>query len=151
MLKGFNTDVFGFEKSLLPLLKNQHAKALILGTGGASKAIEYVLKKLRIEYLLISRSRKPEAGSYKDLNKELVSSHTIIINATPLGMFPNINECPPIPYEYLTEEHVLYDLIYNPEETLFLKKGKEKGAQVKNGLEMLHLQAEKAWDIWNGY
>jgi len=151
-LTGFNTDVFGFEKSLLPLLKNHHTKALILGTGGAAKAVEYVLKKSGIEYLFISRSQKPEAGncSYNDLDNEIISSHPLIINTTPLGMFPDADSYPRIPYEHLTEKHLLYDLVYNPQETLFLKKGKEKGAQVKNGLEMLQLQADKAWEIWNG-
>jgi shikimate dehydrogenase len=148
---GFNTDAFGFEKSLLPLLKSQHTKALILGTGGASKAVKYVLKKLGIEFSFVSRSEKPAASSYSynNLSSEIISSHTLIINTTPLGMFPDVNSYPSIPYEHLTEKHLLYDLVYNPEETLFLKKGKEKGAQIKNGLEMLQLQADKAWEIWN--
>jgi len=151
MLKGFNTDVFGFEKSLLPLLKSQHTKALILGTGGASKAVKHVLKKSGIEFSFVSRSQQPEAGSinYNNLDSKIISTHTLIINATPLGMFPDVNSYPQIPYEYLTEKHLLYDLVYNPEETLFLKKGKERGAQIKNGLEMLQMQADKAWEIWN--
>ena len=150
---GFNTDVFGFEKSLLPLLKSHHTKALILGTGGASKAVRYVLKKLGIEFSFVSRSEKPASNSYSynDLSSEIISSHALIINTTPLGMFPDVNSCPPIPYQHLTEKHLLYDLIYNPEETLFLKKGKERGAQIKNGLEMLQLQADKAWEIWNSH
>ncbi len=150
-LKGFNTDVYGFEKSLLPLLKNHHIKALILGSGGGAKAVKYVLKKSGIEYMFVSRSQKPKVKSYHDLNSEIISSHMLIINTTPLGMFPDVGSRPKIPYEHLTEKHLLYDLVYNPQETLFLKKGKERGAQVKNGLEMLQLQADKAWEIWNGH
>lgn len=148
---GYNTDVYGFEKSLKPLLKPQHAKALILGTGGGAKAVAYVLRKLKIDFVFLTRSQQQAARSisYKAITPEIISEHNIIINTTPLGMFPNINECPTIPYEHLTEKHLLYDLIYNPEETLFLRHGKEKGAQIKNGMEMLQLQAEKAWKIWN--
>ena len=150
-MAGYNTDVFGFEESLKPLLTPHHKKALILGSGGASKAIQYVLKKINIDYYLVSRSKKQEARSktYSELNEEIISTHSIIVNTTPLGMFPAINDCPNIPYPFLSSTHLLYDLNYNPEESLFLKKGKEKGAQIKNGLEMLHLQAEKAWEIWN--
>ena len=150
-LVGYNTDIFGFEKSLMPLLTSYHTHALILGTGGASKAIQYVLRKIKIDYYLVSRMKSQNSISktYADLNKEIISTHSIIVNTTPLGMFPNINECPPIPYQHLTGQHLLYDLTYNPEESLFLKKGKENDAQIKNGLEMLHLQAEKAWEIWN--
>src|ERR1051326_1081269 len=145
--KGFNTDAFGFEHSLKPLLKPHHTHALILGTGGASKAVAYILGKSKIKFKYVSMTKGNI--SYSALSRSLIEENTLIINTTPLGMFPDINECPDIPYEYLTPKHLLYDLTYNPEETLFLKKGKEKGAQIKNGLEMLHLQAEEAWRIWN--
>jgi shikimate dehydrogenase len=149
-LIGFNTDVYGFETSLKPLLQNYHRKALILGTGGASKAIKFILKKLNIAYISASiEELKENEIRYSDITKELIASHLLIINATPLGTFPKVDTCPDIPYELITSKHVLFDLVYNPEETLFLKKGKEKGAKGKNGLEMLHLQAEKAWSIWN--
>ena len=151
ILHGYNTDAFGFEESIKPLLKTHHQKALILGTGGASKAVAFVLKKLNIEFYFVSRN-KNEANSflqYNELNKEIISSFQIIINTTPLGMFPNINEMPDIPYDSITNNHLLFDLIYNPSETLFIKKGKEKNAIVSNGLQMLHLQAERSWQIWN--
>lgn len=149
-LKGYNTDEFGFRKSIEPLLNKHHKKALILGTGGASKAVAFALKKLDIEYIFVSRTQKGEMVlSYQQVNKQLLQRYTIIINCTPLGTHPNIEECPKIPYQYLTAKHLLYDLIYNPKETLFLKKGKEQKATIKNGLEMLKLQAEKSWDIWN--
>jgi len=153
-LTGFNTDVFGFEKSLHPLLKSHHTDALILGTGGASKAIAFILDKYKINFMYVSRlgnkkNISDEMLSYNDLNEQIISETTLIINTTPLGMFPNISSSPDIPYEYLAQRHLLYDLNYNPEESLFLKKGKEKGAQIKNGLEMLHIQAEEAWKIWN--
>ncbi|MFD0963021.1 shikimate dehydrogenase family protein [Pseudofulvibacter geojedonensis] len=147
-LKGYNTDEYGFRKSLTPLLTKDHKKALILGTGGASKAIAYSLKKLNIPYQFVSR----KDGSdfiYDSLTSEIISEHQIIINCTPLGTSPNINDCPDIPYEAITNKHLLYDLIYNPSETLFLKKGREQGAITSNGLNMLELQAEKAWKIWN--
>ena len=148
--KGYNTDIFGFENSIKLLLQQHHHKALILGTGGASKAVAFVLKKLKIEFIFVSRNQNQVSSiRYQDLNEEIISSHHLIINTTPLGMFPNINECPDIPYEFISSKHFLYDLTYNPEESLFLKKGKEQGAQIKNGLEMLHQQAEKAWEIWN--
>jgi shikimate dehydrogenase len=146
-LIGYNTDAFGFEKSLKPLLKPHHSQALILGTGGASKAVAYILEKYKIKFSFISRAKNKL--SYSDLTQSVLKKHSLIINTTPVGMFPNVNECPDIPYHFLSQKHLLYDLTYNPEETLFLKKGKEKGAQIKNGLEMLHLQAEKAWEIWN--
>ena len=148
---GYNTDVFGFEQSLRPLLKHRHNKALILGTGGASKAIQYVLRKLKIDFLLVSRTKNKEEKtkiSYSELNKEIICSHLLIINATPLGIFPDINNCADIPYLLLSSKHLLYDLNYNPPETLFLKKGKEKNAEIKNGIEMLYHQAEKSWEIW---
>jgi shikimate dehydrogenase len=151
-LIGFNTDVFGLENSLAPLLKAHHSNALILGTGGGARAVAFVLGKLKMKFLFITRNPKPEIRNselYSSLTQDLIAEYKLIVNTTPLGMFPGINECPPIPYEHLTEKHLLFDLIYNPEETLFLKKGKERGTQIKNGLEMLHHQAEKAWEIWN--
>jgi shikimate dehydrogenase len=149
-LKGYNTDIFGFEMSIRPLLQPNHYKALVLGTGGASKAIEYVLKKLGISYLIVSRNPKGDQQvHYKALNAQAIAQFPFIINTTPLGTSPNVHECPDIPYEYITSEHFLYDLVYNPDVTLFLQRGKEKGAIVQNGLSMLKLQAEKAWEIWN--
>lgn len=150
-LSGYNTDVYGFEKSLKPLLQPHQKKALILGTGGAAKAMAFVMGKLEIEYVFVSRS--PDACKqirYKILNKNIIEEHHIIVNTTPLGMFPNIEQAPDIPYEYINNKHLLFDLTYNPKITTFLKKGKDKGATIKNGLEMLQLQAEKAWEIWNG-
>ncbi|MBI4929680.1 MAG: shikimate dehydrogenase [Bacteroidetes bacterium] len=146
-MAGYNTDIFGFEKSLIPLLKSYHTHALILGTGGAAKAVVYVLDKLKIKFRYVSRTINHL--SYTEINQKIIQENLLIINATPLGMFPNINNYPNIPYKFLSSAHLLYDLTYNPEETLFLKKGKENGAQAKNGLEMLHLQAEKSWEIWN--
>ncbi len=148
-LIGYNTDEYGFRKSLFPLLKEQHKNALILGTGGASKAIAYALKILGIEYKYVSRNQQKNKLSYKEISKEIISEFPIIINCTPLGTYPNIEDCPDIPYNLLTKNNILYDLIYNPSETLFLQKGKEQGAIIKNGLEMLELQAEKSWEIWN--
>lgn len=149
-LKGYNTDAVGFQNSLEPLLKEHHTKALILGTGGASKAIAYVLKNLGIEYLKVSRNPlKKKEISYDDLNETLIKEYTVIVNCTPLGTFPNVTQKPKIPYQFLTEDHLLHDLIYNPEKTAFLKEGEAKGAQIKNGLEMLIGQAEEAWRIWN--
>jgi len=143
---GFNTDWIGFKKSLQPLLKPRHTKALILGTGGASKAVIYALEQLQIETLIVSRNGKT---SYEDLSEEIIQNHTIIINCTPVGTFPNLDSAPNIPYNFITDNHLAYDLIYNPAETLFLKKCKEKGAVIKNGLEMLEIQAEESWKIWN--
>lgn len=149
-LKGYNTDVYGFEKSLKPLLKKHINKALVLGTGGASKAIAFVLKKLEIEFKFVSRSPINEQTiSYSDLTNKIINNHHLIINCTPLGTFPKIENFPDIPYQYLTNKHFLYDLIYNPVETSFLSKGKEMGAVIKNGEQMLILQADKAWEIWN--
>tara|TARA_R110002073_G_scaffold40547_5_gene115011 strand:- start:120145 stop:120909 length:765 start_codon:yes stop_codon:yes gene_type:complete len=149
-LKGYNTDVYGFEHSIKPLLKGHHKKALILGTGGASKAIKYVLKKNNISVLFVSRTPKnKEEISYNDLTKSRLESHTVIINCTPIGTYPNSDECPNIPYQYLSPKHLLYDLIYNPTETLFLTKGLHKGCVISNGFKMLELQAEKSWEIWN--
>lgn len=148
VVKGYNTDAYGFEASLTPLLEAHHDRALILGDGGAAKAVKYVLQKLNITYTAVVR--KPQEGrlTYGDLNESLLEASTIIINTTPLGTHPNISECPDIPYAFLTEKHLAYDLVYNPEETEFLKRAKAKGAKTKNGLDMLHLQAERAWDIW---
>lgn len=146
---GYNSDIYGFEMSLKPLLKSHHKNALILGTGGASKAVEYTLKKLDINYIYISRKRENNILSYEDLNEEIINTHHLIINTTPLGMFPNTQDAPNIPYQFLNQQHLLYDLVYNPTETLFLLNGKNKNAQIKNGLEMLYLQAERSWQIWN--
>ncbi len=145
---GYNTDAFGFEESFKPLLKNHHKKALILGNGGATKAVEYILKKLRIDYHIVTR-KDDEYLNFEELNQSHLNEHSIIINCTPVGTFPNITVAPNLPYESINSTHYLYDLIYNPEETQFLQNGKQKQAQIKNGLEMLHQQAEKAWEIWN--
>jgi shikimate dehydrogenase len=147
--KGYNTDVIGFEKSLKPLLKAHHTKALILGTGGASKAVQYVLKSLGIHFLLVSRTKTNNTITYEDVSEEILQNHLLIINTTPLGMSPNEEGLPDIPYQNLTAKHLLYDLIYKPEKTMFLQKGEEKGCTIKNGLEMLVLQAEENWKIWN--
>lgn len=151
-LRGCNTDQVGFIRSLLPLMKPLHKKALILGTGGSSLAVKYALKKIGVEFLSVSRNptNENEIG-YPTINKELLDNYKLIINTTPVGMFPDVSKTPDIPYQYLTSEHLLFDLIYNPEETVFLKKGKEKGASVKNGYEMLVLQAEEAWRIWGEF
>ena len=149
-LTGYNTDHFGFENSLKPHLKSHHKRALILGTGGASKAVAFALKKLDIHFEYVSRT--PSSGvkySYESLAIEGIENYQIIINCTPLGTFPDVHKCPTIPYEHITSNHLLFDLIYNPEETLFLKHGKAKNATTLNGLEMLRLQAEKSWEIWN--
>ena len=151
ILKGFNTDLYGFENSLRPMLEEKHKKALILGTGGASKAIKYALDKLGIEYLSASIEDVlfEKEIRYIQINEKLLKEYQIVIHATPIGTFPNVDNCPDIPYQSITSDHVLFDLVYNPEETLFLKKGKAQGAKTKNGLEMLHLQALRAWEIWN--
>ncbi|HFA51343.1 MAG TPA: shikimate dehydrogenase [Bacteroidetes bacterium] len=149
-LKGYNSDVYGFEKSLLSLLgKNTELNALILGTGGASKAVRYILDKLKIPSQFVSRTKKNGQLIYAELNPEIIKNHRLIINTTPLGTYPDILSCPNIPYQFISKNHFLFDLVYNPPETLFLKKGKEKGAATCNGLPMLHLQAERAWEIWN--
>ncbi|MFY7670174.1 shikimate dehydrogenase family protein [Tenacibaculum sp. MEBiC06402] len=148
-LKGYNTDYYGFKKSLEPYLNKLHKKALILGTGGASKAVAFALKNMDIEVCFVSRKKeKNNTITYDELNGEIIKDYLLIINCTPLGTHPNIENCPDIPYDYLGVNHILYDLIYNPAKTLFLKKGEENGAVIKNGLEMLELQAEKAWRIW---
>ena len=149
-LIGYNTDYYGFKKSLEPHLKKYHKRALILGTGGASKAIAYALKKLKIQFDYVSRSEKEGVKFlYSDLTEDIISTYNIIINCTPIGTFPNVNECPDIPYDAITDKHILYDLIYNPEQTKFLSCGDVKGAVTINGLEMLELQANKSWEIWN--
>ncbi len=148
-LEGYNTDAFAFEASLKPLLKKHHQKALILGNGGAARAVAYVLNKLDISYRLVSRRAIGKQITYKHLTADVMKDRLLIINTTPLGTAPNIEECPEIPYELLTPKHLLYDLVYNPAETEFLKRGKLQGAGTKNGLEMLELQAEKSWEIWN--
>jgi shikimate dehydrogenase len=149
-LKGYNSDVVGFENSIKPLLKSHHKKALILGTGGASKAIAFALNKNSIKFKFVSRNPEGKKEiSYDSLSEETLLKYTVIINCTPLGTFPEIEKCPDIPYQFITDAHLLYDLIYNPEVSTFLSKGKEKGAIIKNGFEMLQLQAEESWRIWN--
>lgn len=150
-LKGYNTDATGFEKSFVKQLQPHHTKALILGTGGAADAVAYVFRKLGIDYLFVSRSKELRSFtiSYKSLAESLLEDHTIIVNCTPLGTYPNTGEFPQIPYQYLTSRHYLYDLVYNPSTTRFLEKGAEKGAIVCNGYEMLCIQAEENWRIWN--
>ncbi|HEU4496990.1 MAG TPA: shikimate dehydrogenase [Flavobacterium sp.] len=148
-LKGYNTDYYGFKKSLKPLLEPHHQKALVLGTGGASKAVAYALEELGILATFVSREPAEDSISYALVNATTFDNHQIIINCTPLGTSPNVLAFPPIPYEFFTEKHIAYDLVYNPEESVFLKKAKKRGAAVKNGYEMLVLQAEKAWKIWN--
>ena len=148
-MKGYNTDYYGFKKSLEPLLEPHHKKALILGTGGASKGVAFALDELDIPYTFVSREAKENGIDYDRINATTFDNYQIIINATPVGTSPNVEAFPLIPYEYFTEKHIAYDLIYNPAETQFLKKAKQHGAQIKNGLDMLIFQAEKAWKIWN--
>ena len=147
---GYNTDVVGFEKSFTPLLKPHHSKALVLGTGGASKAVQFVLKKLNIDFALVSRNSNAEKNiiSYNEIDERMMEDYSIIINCTPLGMSPNEEELPNIPYQFITPNHLLYDLIYKPAKTMFLKEGEKRGATIKNGFEMLVLQAEENWKIW---
>lgn len=149
ILKGYNSDVIGFTRSIEPLLERFHKKALILGTGGASKAVEYGLKSLGLETIKVSRSEKPETLQYSQITAETIKEYNVIVNCTPCGMYPHADECPDLPYEAMDSRTLLYDLIYNPDETLFMKKGKVRGAIVKNGLEMLLLQAFASWDFWN--
>lgn len=150
-LKGFNTDIYGFEHSIRPMLEEKHKKALILGTGGASKAIKHILNKLKIEFIsaTIEQECFEKEIRYNQINEQVMREYLVIIHATPVGTFPNVEECPAIPYQFITSDHVCFDLVYNPEETFFLTKAKVQGAKTKNGLEMLHLQAIKAWEIWN--
>ena len=148
ILKGYNSDVIGFTQSIEPMLEDYHKKALILGTGGASKAIDYGLRSLGLETVFVSRYERPETICYEDVTPEVVKEYNVIVNCTPLGMFPKTEECPRLPYEAMDEHNILYDLIYNPDETLFMKRGAQRGANVKNGLEMLHLQALASWKYW---
>jgi shikimate dehydrogenase len=151
-LTGFNTDVYGFRQSIKPFLENHHERALILGTGGASKAVHYVLKEIGIDCFFVTRDKSKvksdKVFDYEELNEYILNAFKLIVNTTPVGMFPDINKAPEIPYEFVTSSHLLYDLVYNPEETEFLKRGKEKGALTVNGLSMLYQQAEEAWRIW---
>lgn len=148
-LMGFNTDTIGFTNSLKPLLQPWHKKALILGTGGASLAIAYSLRKLGIEYKYVSRSGKNGGLTYDHLTEEVMNEYTLIINCSPVGTFPKVDEAPAIPYQFVTGKHLLYDLVYNPEVTTFMRLGSQRGATVKSGLEMLHGQAVASWEIWN--
>ena len=149
-LVGYNTDVIGFERSLSSQLSDHHTNALILGNGGAAEAVKFVLKNLNINYRIVSRKIHKDAElTYADLDETIIKGSPLIINTTPVGTFPDMDQCPDIPYQYLTSQHYLYDLVYNPEKTLFLKKGEEHGAAIKNGYEMLVVQAEESWDIWN--
>jgi shikimate dehydrogenase len=150
-LKGYNTDVHGFRQSIKPFLEMHHERALILGTGGASKAVHYVLKQIGIDCYFVSRDPqgREKHFRYEDVNEYVIKAFPLIVNTTPLGTYPNTQDFPPIPYEHITSQHLLYDLVYNPPETEFMKRGKARGAAAINGLSMLHEQAEKAWEIWN--
>ena len=150
LLYGYNSDVIGFSRSIAPLLSTNDKKAMVLGTGGASKAIIYALKKLGLDTLSVSRKASEESISYQDITPEIIASHTVIVNCTPLGMVGHgVDQCPDIPYEQLTDKHILYDIVYNPENTLFLQKGRAAGARTKSGYEMWYLQALASWEIWN--
>lgn len=149
ILKGYNSDVIGFTRSIEPLLEPCHKKALILGTGGAAKAIDFGLKSLHLETMKVSRSNKPGTIRYDQITPEMIKEWNVIVNCTPCGMYPHSDECPALPYEAMNEHTLLYDLIYNPDETLFMSKGKAHGATVKNGLEMLLLQAFASWEFWH--
>jgi len=146
---GYNTDCLGFMESIKPLLRSSDRKALVLGTGGASKAVCYGLKQLGVIPTLISRTPKAGMLGYEDLTPEIMAEYTVIVNCTPLGMLPDVDSCPPIPYERISAQHLLFDCVYNPEETLFLRKGKAQGATIQNGMGMLFGQAKEAWKIWN--
>ena len=148
-LKGFNSDIIGFTESIRPLLLPHHTKALILGTGGASRAIRVGLNRLGIEWTYVTRSPREGMLAYSDLTPEVMKEYSVIVNCSPVGMFPKVDQAPAIPYESLTPKHLLFDLVYNPEDTLFMQKGREQGAIVKNGLEMLYLQAVASWRFWN--
>ena len=147
-LTGYNTDVVGFRASLEPKLKRHHKKALVLGTGGAAKAIQYVLRQLSIDFVMVSRQEKEGVTSYEDLTEGMLAEHHLIINTTPLGMYPKTDTAPSIPYHFITPEHFLFDIVYNPEKTVFLAEGEKRGAQIANGYEMLIGQAEESWRIW---
>jgi shikimate dehydrogenase len=155
-LIGYNTDAFGFRQSIKPFLETQHERALILGTGGASKAVHYILKSIGIDCYFVTRQKiidnqlvTKNEFSYEELNEYVIAAFKLIVNTTPVGTYPNVTDAPAIPYEFITPNHLLYDLVYNPPETEFLKKGKKMGAATVNGLSMLHQQAEEAWRIWN--
>lgn len=150
VLRGYNSDVIGFTKSIEPLLDRYHKKALILGTGGASKAINYGLRSLGLETVFVSRFKRPGTIQYDEITPEVIKEYNVIVNCTPVGMYPEVDVCPQLPYEVMDSHTLLYDLIYNPDQTLFLQKGAERGATVKNGLEMLLLQAFASWEFWNG-
>ena len=147
-LKGYNTDVIGFRESVRPLLKPWHTKALVFGTGGASKAVAYGLKQLGLKVQLVSRTKQADTMTYGELTPDIIKQHTVLVNATPLGMSPNVEACVPIDYNAVTSQHLLYDVVYNPEKTLFLQHGEQAGATIKNGLSMLEGQAQAAWKIW---
>ena len=149
VLKGFNSDVIGFQQSIEPILESHHKKALILGMGGAAKAVDYVLKKMGLETLYVSRNKAEGAILYDEVDEKIIKDYPVIVNCTPVGMYPNIEECPRLPYHAMDSHTLLYDLLYNPDETMFMKKGKEYGAMVKNGLEMLLLQAFASWEFWH--
>lgn len=149
-LIGHNTDVVGFEQSLLPYLKGHHHRALILGTGGAAAAVAYVFNQREIPFQYVSRKKSGTSLAYEELDETLMKNHSLIINTTPLGMSPLVDECPPVPYQWINEQHHCFDLIYNPAETMFLQKAKKAGATIQNGAEMLVIQAEESWRIWNG-
>lgn len=148
-LKGFNSDIIGFMNSIRPLLKPNHRKALILGTGGASRAVRVGLERLGIDWTYVSRTPAKGRYTYEELTPEILEDYQVVVNCSPVGMYPNKDACPAIPYEALTPGHLLFDVVYNPEETLFMKRGAEQGAVVKNGLEMLYLQAVASWEFWN--
>lgn len=149
ILTGYNSDIIGFTRSIEPHIERWHKKALILGTGGASKAINYGLKALGLETLFVSRYERPDTIRYEDITPDIIKEYNVIVNCTPLGMYPKTDQCPQLPYEAMDNHTLLYDLIYNPDETLFMTKGRQQGATVKNGLEMLLLQAFASWDFWN--
>jgi shikimate dehydrogenase len=148
-LIGYNTDVIGFEKTLERKLSNHHKRALVLGTGGAAKAVHYVLKKKGIDILAVSRTKGEGRITYHEIDEQVIASHTLIVNTSPLGMYPNVEEAPNLPYHLLSDKHYLYDLVYNPAKTRFLVEGESRGAVIENGADMLVIQAEASWDIWN--
>ena len=148
-LKGFNSDVIGFTRSIEPMLERFHKKALVLGTGGAAKAVHFALKALGLEAVYVSRYERPGTIQYERITPDVIHEYNVIVNCTPLGMYPHVSDCPPLPYEAMDSHNLLYDLIYNPDQTLFMQKGAARGATVKNGLEMLLLQAFASWEFWN--
>ena len=148
-LQGFNSDIIGFINSIKPLLKPNHRKALILGTGGASRAVRVGLEQLGLDWTYVSRTPAKGRYTYDELTPEIIQDYLVVVNCSPVGMYPNNDACPSIPYEALTSDHLLFDVVYNPEETLFMKRGAERGAVIKNGLEMLYLQAVASWEFWN--